>query len=62
MAGKVGDVMAVTDGFGFTLWDDTSAYKVRLTIAYATSEDAEAAHKQFRELFSNAISVVGPPS
>jgi hypothetical protein len=61
MAGKVGKVMSVTEGYGFTIHDDTAPHRVRVTIAFATTPEATTAQKQMAELFAKAVSVKAPP-
>ena len=64
MAGKVGTVMSVTDGYGFTLHDDVRGGQNSpcLTLAYETREEAEAARQQIEDAFARALSAVAPPS
>jgi hypothetical protein len=61
MAGKVGEVAQLKDGFGFTLMDDTKPNLMRPTISYGTLEDVKYARKQLEELLADAVSVTGPP-
>ena len=64
MAGKVGDVMSVTDGYGFTLHDDVRGghNSPCLTLSFETMEKAAAARKQVAEAFATAKSAKAPPS
>src|SRR5262245_20193772 len=61
-AGKVGDVMSVTGGFGFTLHDDKNGgiNTPCMTLAYATRSDAEAARKLVVKAFAWAKSAIAP--
>jgi hypothetical protein len=64
MAGKVGAVMSVTDGYGFSLHDDVRGGNNSscLTLSYETRELAEAARLLIAEGFFTAKTAEAPPS
>jgi len=64
MAGRVGDVMTVTDGYGFTLHDDKHGgiNTQCMTLAFETQAEALAARKLVVEVFAKAKSATAPPS
>jgi hypothetical protein len=64
MAGKVGDVMSVTGGYGFTLHDDVrGGYNSPcLTLAFLTQQEAAEARKLVVEAFAKAMSATAPAS
>lgn len=63
MAGKVGKVMSVTDGFGFTLHDDVRGDNNSpcLTLSFETHAEATAARELVAEAFAKAKSATVPP-
>ena len=63
MAGKVGLVQSVGDGYGFTLHDN--AFKTKgscLMLCYATQEEAEFARELVLKAFDTARSATAPQS
>jgi hypothetical protein len=64
MAGRVGDVMSLTDGFGFTLHDDKNAgvNTQCMTLGFETRAEAADARKLVAEAFAKAKSATAPAS